>query len=446
MYDLGRSHDLLVAGQLAAAVTHALPGWRVFNLGDSLPEDAAPLAGVVPVGDDLAGLDAAGFTGLPVVRVADVGSLSQDLAELLADKLDAARRDAAEARRAAALLRRETEEQIRRMRMLENFTHALGGPRHLKALDWAPSSFFLELSGAVTQRLPLNAVALAAVDLWLPDAEPEEAAATMIELLDGDATPIAQLSAERSVGSGAGAWVRFSAERPLAGPARDVILRVVPPPQRAVALGLSTPVPDQRFAVHMGDAAIADASLAVRVWRADYLATLPPVNGPAGALSPVDAGRRVQSLTLRDLGTPELLFRPPLATDYVATAYWEREDAVLLHPSADGPVCAVLRDVDVSLVSGISALVQVAHRDAPVLGFAVGACPRGFATSENWRDHIGPYVFLPPGGWGECHHVIPAAVGARTDVLLSTMIAANRSNDNAWALFHTLRLASEVPK
>lgn len=446
MFDFGRSHDLLVADPLARAVTHALPGWRIFNIGESLPDDAAPVAGIVPAGDDLAGLDAAGFTGLPIVRVADVVSLSLDLAEVLADRLHAARRDAAEARRAAALLRRENEEQIRRMRMLENFAHALGGPRYLKALDWAPSSFFVELSQAVTQRLPLNVVALAAIDLWLPDAEPEEAAATVIELLDADAAPIARLSAERPVGRGAGAWVRFSAEEPLAGPARDAVLKVVPPPGRAVALGLSTPAPDPRFGVHMDGAAVADAPLAARVWRADYLASLPPANGPAGAPSPGAAEARVHSLSLRDLGAPELLFRPPLATDYVDTAYWEREDAFLLHPSADGPVCAILRDVDLSHVAGISALVQVAHRDAPVLGFAVGACPRGLATSENWRDHIGPYVFLPPGAWGECHHIIPAAVGARTDVLLSTMIAANRSNDNAWALFHSLRLTSEVPK
>ncbi len=428
MYDFGRSHDLLVTDALAGPVAAALPGWRIFSTGTPLPDDAQPVAVVVPAGDDLTSLDASGHAGLAVIRMSDIGSLSQSLADLLAEKLQEAQRDAAEARRAAALLRRENEEQMRRMRMLEHFTHALGGPRHLKALDWAPTSLFLELGGAVTQRLPLNTVALAAIDLWLPDADPDEAAETAIELLDTDGNPIARLAAE----PGGGAWVRFSAATPLAGPARDVVMRVIAPSRRAIALGLTSPVPDPRFAVHMNASPVAEAALAVRAWRADYLAALPRPNA-------IEGGAATQ-VPLVNLGKPELLSAPTLAQDYVATEYWPREDAILLHPSAEGPVCAILRDVDLMLVSGISALVNVAHRDAPVLGFAIGACPRGLATPANWQDHIGPYVFLPPGGWGECHHILPDPARGRTDVLLSTMLASRGPNHNSWALFHDLRL------
>lgn len=445
MYDLGRSHDLLVAEALAPAVSAVLPNWRIFTLGAPVPEVAVPVAAIIPPDGSADALDIAGFSGLPVIRMADAASLSHDLADLLADRLEEARRDAAEARRAAALLRREAEEQMRRLRMLENFTHTLGGPRHAEALQWPPTSLFLELTQPVTQRFPLDTRALAAIDLWLPDAEPDEAAGTVIELLDAAGNAFVRLSAEAPAGQGGGAWVRFSAPEPVSGAARAAIARVIPPPERAIAVGLTSPVPDPRFAVGLDGSIAAEGALAARIWRADYLAVLPPTNaGVAGTGAGGASMARAHRISLRDLQTPEVLFVPPLAQDYVASEYWARENAVLLHPSAEGPVCAILRDVDVAQVTAVSALVNVAHADSPVLGFAVGVCARGMATADNWQDHVGPYVFLPPGGWGECHSVPQVRPRSHCDVLLSTMIAGRGPNDNSWALFHKLRLTSEV--
>lgn len=443
MYDVCRSHDLLVAGPLSQAVTAALPNWRVFALGDPLPDDAMPVAGIVPAMDSAAGLAATGFAALPVVRIGDdVGSLPYELADLLADRLQEAQRDAADARRAAALLRRECEEQMRRLRMLENFAHALGGPRHVQALQWAPTSFSLELSEAVTQRFPVDTLSLAAIDLWLPDAEPEDAAATAIELLDATGGTVARLSAEGTARRSGGAWVRFSTPEPITGPARDTVARIVPPDGRSIAIGLTSPVPDPRFAVQMDGGSAAEATIAGRIWRADYMATLPAPN--TDSKGSVSAGsQQVRRISMREMDAPELLAVPPTARDYVATQYWARENAVLVHPSTEGPVCAILRGVEVAAVTAISALVNVGHRDAPVLGFAVGVCPRGVATADNWHDHIGPYVFLPAGAWGECHHIPQVEPRTRCDVLLSTMVAGNVPNDQAWALFHGLRVTSD---
>lgn len=441
VYDLGGSHDLLVVASLALDAATALPNWRIFTPGEVIPHDAAPIAGILSAGDDRRILDQAGFRGLPIIHIADAAALPLSLAGLLANRLQETWRDAAEARHAAALLRREGEEQVRRLRMLENFAHALGGPRYLEALHWTPTFRFLELSGAVIQRFPLDTLTLTAIDLWVPEAEPEAAAAMFLELLDAAGKPIAQLTPERAAPPTSSAWMRFSAPAPIGGPVQDTVVRVSVPPGRTITIGLTSPVPDQRFAISLDGSPVAEGSLAARIWRADYLAPLPPANPRLNEVAGLTRSRRI---SLEDLGRPELLSTPAQAQDYVAAEFWARENAVFVHPSAQGPVCAILRNLDISQAVSVSTLVNVAHREAPVLGFAVGICPRGMATAENWQDHIGPYVFLPPGGWGECHHIPQIKPRTRCDVLLSTMVAGTGSNDNSWGLFHSLRVASEL--
>ncbi|AXC49591.1 hypothetical protein DRW48_07705 [Paracoccus suum] len=440
---------LLVAGSVPEDLAASLPGFELLPVAlDTAPDDPNLRAAMAPARLLLAprasltqARDLADAAGLPDLAVAALEDAITAVPAALAARLAAAERDAGIARRSAALLRRETEEVSRRLNTLEAFIWGLGGPRQMQALHWPPADRIAHAPAAdavLTQRLPIDSPGIAAVDLWLPDAGESEARELSVAILDSEGTVHALRLDDGALRRDDG-WLRFLAPAPLAGDRQDCSLQLSGADPK-LSLGLGPAVPDPDFALHGSDTQDgedSDRTLALRVWRATGGAGLTITEGGAGRPGNAFA----QRIRPADMPRPSLLATPRGAKDYVATAFWAGEDAILVHPSAGGPVCALLQRVPLAGLTRLSAVVHAARRDGPPVAFALGVSQSGNITEDNWADHLGPWVTLPPGGWGEVHAPLKAAAmsGERCDVALATAVAGGASNDNAWALFRAFR-------
>lgn len=433
---------LLAPGLEPADLAAALPGLTLLPLeaAAGAPEPALCLATADGAQAAAEALAARGLTHLPVaVWQGEPAALLAPLAAALA----AARRDAGEARRAAALLRRESEALNRRFKALEGFAWTLGGPAASLALSWPPGAE----AGAATadapirQALPVDVSALAAVELLAPELTDDEARSLDVAIEDAEGRRHPLVLAETSVERGDG-WLRFAADLPLAIDPQDGTLVASGAPADAV-FGLGPPVPDPAFAVQ-GLAVPEPATLALRVWKG--------VTGSAGAMAPTAppvSGLLHERLMPSDLPEPAIIARPRSAHDHVEADFWVKENAFLVHPSARGPVCALVARVPVAGIERASALIHAAHPRSAVLGFALGFAATGQATPDNWDEFLGDWVYLAPGSWGEVQ-ARPKARGARTgrmcDLLLATCVAGDAPNDNGWALFRGFRLSRRAPE
>lgn len=440
---LSRPLLILSDGIDRTATEAALPGFDLLMLADLAPGEAghARLCLTAPGKEDATrdALVAAGLAHLPVAVWQDDPA---GLVLALATTLEATLADAGAARRASALLRRENEALNRRFKALENFVWTLGGPHTSLALSWAPGAGIALPSGEgrkVRQRLPIDVSALAAVELLLPEADPEDAATLDVAIEDSEGRchplQLATGAAWRMDG-----WLRFATEQPLSIDPQDGAL-VITAPQADMIFGLGLPVPDPDFTAD-GLEGAGEATLALRVWKG--------IAGTAGQMAPTApaiAGLQHERVMPSDLPAPTLLAKPTETHDYVKTEFWTREDAFLVHPSENGPVCAVIPRVPAGSLQRLSAVVCNGRSDSAVLGFALGFAPAGQATAENWPDFIGEWLFLPPEGWGEVHappRRSDMTGGQLWDVLLASCVAGNASDDGAWALFRAFRFSQAI--
>ncbi|MRX51396.1 hypothetical protein GI374_13280 [Paracoccus sp. S-4012] len=426
-----------------AAAAAALPGLEVVPAAQAGGDGRARLCLVAPGADAdaQAALEAAGLGHLPrVVWNGDPAALVAGMGA----RLEAALADAGAARRSAALLRREQEALNRRFKALEGLAWALGGPQASLALDWPPgpaTATVPEGSATLRQALPVDVSGLAAVDLLLPELTPEEAGEVVVAIEDSEGhlhpLALAATSVERADG-----WLRFAAETPLPVDPQDGVLLAEGLPEGTI-IGLGHPVPDPDFAAH-GLEGGDGCTLALRVWKG--------ITGTAGSMAPTApavAGLVHERLLPADLPRPALIARPRAARDHVATDFWAKENAVLVHPSTAGPVCARLARVPVAGVQRASAVVHAAHPRSGVLGFAMGFAAPGQATSDNWQQFLGPWTYLAPGSWGEVHappQPSAARMGRSCDLLLATCVAGEATNESAWALFRAFRLSRSAPE
>lgn len=397
----------------------------------AMPEELAQMRGW---------LDAAGLDRLPVV--AWTGS-PLTLLPVLAGLMHETRADAGRARHAAGLLRIELDRVQARFRALESFAYSIGGPTRSLALDWPAEGMTLRgdagpghqggqaAQGAIRQNLPLDASSIAAVELWFPNADATDAARLTVGLHDREDVLSPLVLDPLSVAAGGG-WLRFTGGPMVGRDAQDCTL-VIHGPLEDVDIGLSMPVPDPAFHAQ-GLAEETDRVLALRVWRAVSQLALPALPGPAA-----DAARTSRILP-SELPRPALLAVPGDASDHVVTSFWAREDAILVHPSARGPVCALLQRIPLPVPQHVSAIIHVAHAAAPVIGFAIGCLPPGHLSQDDWQRHLGPWTYLAPGSWGEVHAFAAPAAGSSCDLILATCVAGAARNDNAWALFRGFRM------
>ncbi|MFD1911349.1 DUF6212 domain-containing protein [Halodurantibacterium flavum] len=414
------------------------PDWNARALITD-PDQADAVSGAASV---------AGFAGIPVLAVAatEPQALARALLTLLSDARREAEEDAAEARAAAALLRKESQALNRQFRSVENFLHALGNPEYSVALSWPAGPSVIELAEGqtLTQKLPVNVLGTAAADLWLPEGllTPD---ALEIQLLDtaGNAYGLSPLLP--AAGAGAG-WLRFVLPEPVNSLPADCSLRMTWAGADTLAIGLGLPVPDVAFAAHAGTLA-QPATLALRLWKSLPGVRLPPVTPltPSGQMTGLQAGALILPSALP---APAIFSQPSSATDFMAVEFWHKEDAVFIHPSASGAVCAIIRDIEVGSVTHLSALVNVGHDRSPVLNFAIGAAPQGAVDADGyWQRRLGPWLTgLPPRAWGEAHCIPVEPVEGRMDILLAVTLAGGGPNDMSWGMFRGFRIGQQLPE
>ncbi len=288
----------------------------------------------------------------------------------------------------------------------------------------------------------MNAVGLAAIDLWFPEVVTPSigALAVRVEDASGQVHPLQPAGPEMGLETG---WMRFILPQPIPGVGRDCRLRVEWSGDSTISLGLGPAVPDQRFRACATDGPAPDETLALRVWQSIGGARLPgcaPLISAGQAVSIRDA----QFVSAGALPRPELLASPLQASDHVSTAYWRKEDMILVHPSRSGPCCAIIRNVDLAGLSHVSALVTVGHDRAPHLNFCIGVAPHGLVDQDGfWQRRMGPWVTgLPARGWAQAHCIPVEPITGRADLLLAVSLAGDVPNDFSWGLFRGFRFST----
>lgn len=366
-----------------------------------------------------------------------------DIIETLLKQVKASEEDAGCARLSAAILRSENQKLEDNLKSVENFLYTLGNPRFMRALSWNPvgAMFHVTPGATMLQRLPTGAASIAAVDIWLPQALCEDISRIECRIRCASGNSVLLASVPALAGGEAG-WARFALSTPISGPEQDCALELSWRGESPCVLGLSHAVPDPTFAARVEGEATQDHVLALRVWKSLPGVHLPEV-APVGLGKDNFGARQASFIMPSELPRPELLSMPPLIRDHISADFWENEDAILVHPSRHGPVCAVIRDVELSGLSHISALVNVGHPRAPSLNFSVGVAPHGQVDEDGyWQRRMGPWVHgLPPHGWSQAHCIPVEPIVGRADILLAVSLATDQPNDLSWGLFRGFRIA-----
>nr|WP_162623685.1 DUF6212 domain-containing protein [Paracoccus saliphilus] len=389
-------------------------------------------------------LNERGMANVAVIEVdpARPEHMCQELLTLLTTRLDTYEQEMGETRLASATLRRENHSDKTRFREIESFLYSLGNPQIARSLSWEPSGAIRRLSGEATivQNIPLNAVSITALDLWLPEMPRNRDLGLSLSIIDAAGTAH-ELTEAYTGEETRGGWVRFLLDAPLKGDARNCSLVLRFTGNGTLAVGMGPRTPDRSFAAR-GDGMEEDDALALRVWKAIAGATLP--EEPLALLASSNTGSHARFLSPASLPAPQLFAKPASASDYVTADYWENEDVVMVHPSRSGAVCAVIRDVPLPRLSHISAIVTVGHPQAPNLNMAVGVAPAGSIGRDGlWQTCMGPWVHgLPALGWAQAHCVPTSRINGRADIFLAVSLAQDVPNDLSWGLFRGFRVVT----
>ncbi|WP_304617902.1 DUF6212 domain-containing protein [Paracoccus sp. (in: a-proteobacteria)] len=452
----GQNYALFVDPDIPADCRNLLPDGMVILADAEGGEEPAPAPGRSCLAALVSPMNAPGWrlrlrerglADLPVIEVdpASPERASQNLFGLLSQRMLAAERELGEMRAASAMLRREGQSDKTRFRAIESFLYALGEPQIARILSWEPTGVIGHMTRdtVLLQRLPIDAVSITAVDLWLPDLPRNRDLGLTVAVIDANGETLEMTEAYGGQETRSG-WVRYLLDAPLPGDPRNCSLMLRYTGAARLAVGMGPRVPDPRFAAK-GDGFDNDMVLALRVWKAVAGASLP--DEPLVLHSPLGDGRHARFLSAGELPEPELFAKPASATDYVTADYWENEDAIMVHPSRSGPVCAVLRDVALPRLSHITAVVTVGHPQAPNLNLAVGVAPAGLVGRDGfWQGRIGPWVHgLPALGWAQAHCVPSEPIRDRADIFLAASLAHDGPNDLSWALFRGLRVVTGAP-
>lgn len=478
MNSISASHDtsaivptLIVGDTLAARPD--LPGVRVVALADWIAGLAQVSAADAPL--DLAAVDDAvlGFllgaddvaalaANVPVRRLIDTLQAPTELCDphedasaltrrafgLALDQMNSAQRDAAQERAAAATIRQQHMAMQDRFVEFEEFVFHSLAPKYVRTAEFRDQSATVtltEVGPTLRQPLPFSTASLAAIDVHVR-AQTGRDAALLLRLTrrtgPAFAPEIRLVPPPNHTG-----WVRFSLTHALSGPVEDVIAELRLEGAGSVTLSLShpSPVPDYRL---RAGSQVFDAPLALRGYRSLPGAALPPTQMPDIA-PPPDGQTRL--LMAHDLQPATLL--PHLGPlrgvveygDYVTCEFWPRHNAFFVHPSAERPVVAVVRDIAASALTRLRASIQVARHDALPVAFAIGAAPAGLVTTlKQCLRHLGPWTVLSPAEWGECRAQLAAPVTGRFDLFLAASMEGRPHNSHGWALFRDI-LATNGP-
>ncbi|SDX45828.1 hypothetical protein SAMN05444336_105171 [Albimonas donghaensis] len=358
----------------------------------------------------------------------------------LLERAATARRDAAQSRAAAALLREETETLQSAFAELESFAYALGAPNFSTVASIPATGMPLVLeqsrARAVVQHIPSDLRGLVAVDLNILNNRAKGAQTLRLMLRDRNGTVFARTDPIACAGLKTG-WTRFNFGTAVEVASRDaeLVIELDPRGEKGgvwFALGPAAPAERLRAAGPDG-APLADAPLALRAYRGTPGARLPRLMGePEGAtgaslLMPRDAPRPRRLLTESEDGSPGVKF-------------WPKENAILVHPPAKGCTFGVIKKVAVENLVGVDAMVNVQNPHAPAINFALGAAPSSDSSARDPMDVIGDWITLGPRQWGEAHAWWDKPITGEVDLILATSIARGEPSDTCWALFRAFRL------
>lgn len=362
---------------------------------------------------------------------------------IFADEVAAAHRRTGEARAIAAQFRADSLTTTTRLREIENLLYSLGNPQLVSTLAWPPTGrmLVLEPEQSVEQALPLNAVSLSAIDLWFPQVVLPQIGDLAAEIRDASGQAHVLYAAIPDMGIETG-WVRFVLDEPVAGVGRDCRLRLSWTGGEDLTIGLGLPVPDPRFRAGISAGTAPEETLALRVWQSLGGVRLPACT-PAFTGGGTTTIRRAEFVLPSALPRPEVFALPMTAQDHVSTDFWSKEDAIFVHPSRQGAVCAIIRGVDLAGLSHVAALVTVGHARAPNLNFAIGVAPHGRVDEDGfWQRRLGPWVTgLPARGWGQAHCIPVEPITGKADILMAVSLATDVPNDLSWGLFRGFRFS-----
>lgn len=320
---------------------------------------------------------------------------------------------------------------------MPQFTLALDMPLTVERLvlcgkDCSPEALKVPVDavGHLRQRLPVSARRIAAVELHvelLANLSMDGQLEVSISDLAGNilTTPVSIGLSELTPG-----WNRIVFHEVIDCTDRDATLCLSLGGSGAVALSLTHGMPFERFHPIREDATpTGDSPMAVKVWRGlvGVRPQLPPLKSSEGNLIRRRSGEMPEAqLHSTDHGD--------LAFDMVQ--YWAKEDGFLVHPPASGMTVGMIEKLEFQNLNSVTAIVNNAHRDGPIISFAIGIVVRkGNHSRVHVPDALGSWLTLPPLGWGEVHALLPESTSGKFDLVLVTMVATGNDNRMAWGLF-----------
>lgn len=289
---------------------------------------------------------------IKVANVKDTDDL-RDIAQLTAlQHLKNAQDNRHEAQQELAELRKDYMQLQQNFSAIEGYLLHNFAPQFTCARDWQPAEGSAIPSGRYRQRLPIGSTGFVAVDIWAMGAG--KARLRILREVGEDFAPEINLETQ-----GAG-WVRAALPQTLGDLAEDIWIEV----ETEFGLGLSQPTVLSEMC-----ASGANAPLALRAWRG-----LPEVRLPN-----MEAGKARFILPASAMPEPELLGGGSIKR------LRERE-AFALHPSHNGHLDVVFRDVRVPMDANLAAYAQNFGPETVTLSLGVldGPPPRqSFLSGES---------------------------------------------------------------
>lgn len=375
-------------------------------------------------------------------------------------RMAAAERSAALERQTSARIRRDFMDLQRNFTEVEDFLYYLQAPRFFLAYESAAETGELTVLGGlateqgpsagsepvpggseILQLLPISCRGLVAVDLQFTALPDDASGFVELEIVDLGGALLAA-APRRPLSRCELGTNRFQFDGGVDSFDKDcaIRIRIVADAGRPVALAVGPMSALGEFAPTLNGRRTGDRVLALKVWKGLARATLPATSRhirPDGRVP-----RRTALLMPGDLPRPSKLRVPRDAEKFIEVTHWHNENAILVHPSAQGIVIGILEGLDVTDLLSVSAAVNVSHPSSPTLGFAVAILPTGHARSlADPATALGEWLLLPPRGWGQVHHHLERPLTGKADLLLGACIAHAPVANWSWALFRSFRFA-----
>lgn len=454
------SDDVAHLATHSDVVTLSLSEWtgRLIDLGDRLVLSDMTVLGLCLTQTGRGALDAdprlvalIKALDLPIVDILqdpNPETLLSATVNLLIQRDNAGRTQMAEDRAALAELRKLHMQMQTDHAELERWVWDALAPKFKRLRAWPATARSIPLSGLVVQPLPVPSRGLMAYDVHIHEAAPSEGRIGF-RMARPVGDPFEGATNSVSVQAGDSGWVRLVLPQATPGQPEDAELHLwwegegTAP---ALSLAPETPFPDLAVAQ---DGVTASAPLALHVFKSLPRQPAPPLYDHRRGL-PADGITRFAAPS--ELGKPVRLpwsnnpvrraFRK--YPDFARVEYWEKENVVFVHPSIHRPVVACVPGLKVERLAEVTGIIQIGKLSTLPIAFALGVVPHGSVTAaEDAIAHLGDWMQLLPGEWGDVWKRLETPLSGDVDLLLATGMPNVPFNRDADALFHGFRLTTD---